>query len=236
MKTILFDLDGTLLPIEQDKFHLFFQDYVKLISKFCAHLVDPELFAQTLRDATITMFRNDGLKTNEEVFMSNFLPALNLKKEEIYPLLESFYLTEFRELKKHTEPSDLSGLIVQEAVDRGWQIVLATNPVFPRIAVDERMNWVNIRDYPWHYISSYEKSRACKPSLIYYKDLVEELGLVPQECWMIGNDRDEDMIAGKLGFKTFLVTDNSIGEGKNSPEPSVEGSMKELLLFMRENL
>ena len=233
MKTILFDLDGTLLPIRPENFRLFFEEYIKLISGFCAQLVNPQLFAGTLIDATRLMMRNDGSRTNEEVFMSHFLPKLNISGEVIYPLLERFYLTEFVGLKKHTDPSELSGQIVQEALDRGWQVVLATNPVFPRVAIDERMNWANIRDFPWYYVTSYEKSRACKPSLLYYQDLVEKLSLNPEECWMIGNDKDEDMVAGRLGFKTFLVTDNSIGEGNNAPQPSEQGTMRELLCYIR---
>ena len=236
MKTILFDLDGTLLPMKPGNFHIFLEDYVKLISGFCAHLVKPQLFAKTLLDATDIMMRNDGSQTNEEAFMGYFLPMLNVKDDAIYPILESFYLTEFRKLKKYTDPSELSGQIVQEALDRDWQVVLATNPVFPRVAIDERMTWANIRDYPWHYITSYEKSRACKPSLKYYQELVEKLSLDPEECWMIGNDKDEDMVAGRLGFKTFLVTDNSLGEGVNAPQPSEQGSMKELLLYIRNHL
>jgi FMN phosphatase YigB (HAD superfamily) len=236
MKTILFDLDGTLLPIQPHKFPVFFQDYVQAITGYCAHFVEPELFTQALLNATKLMFRNDGSCTNEDLFMSHFLPALNLKKEEIYPLLEGFYLTEFKKLKKHTEPTEIAGQLVQAALDRDFQVVLATNPVFPRVAIDERMAWANIKDYPWHYVTSYEQSRACKPSLLFYQDLVEELSLEPQECWMIGNDRDEDLVAGRLGFHTFLVADECIGEGADAPSPSAQGSRQELLQYMRNFL
>jgi len=236
MKTILFDLDGTLLPIGPDRFRLFLEDYLRLISGYCAHLVEPKKFAHTLLAATEMMVRNDGARTNEEVFMSFFLPALGLERAAIYPVLEEFYRTEFSKLSKHTEPTGLAGKIVEAALAKGWRVALATNPVFPRIAIEERMAWAGISEYPWCHVTSYEESRGCKPSLVYYRQLVDKLGLEPRECWMIGNDRDEDMIAGALGFKTYLLTDHALGEGAAAPPPTEQGTIGELFHYINEKM
>ena len=56
------------------------------------------------------------------------------------------------------------------------------------------------------YYTTYENSSFCKPNLAYYQEILDKLGCKAEECAMIGNDVDEDMVAGKLGFKTFLLT------------------------------
>lgn len=232
-KTILFDLDGTLLPLDID---VFTKGYLASISSYCAHLVEPHTFTGALLRSTERMLRNEGPQTNEETFMADFLPAINHTRETIYPLLEGYYLKEFPALKKMAGQAELSALIVEEAIKKGWQVVLATNPVFPRLAVEERMRWAGITDYPWTYITTYENSTACKPSLKYYRELINKLDLNPEDCWMIGNDTHEDLVASKLGFKTYLVTDCVLERDKDYPEPHGKGTLKELLNYMQVHL
>lgn len=225
MKTLLFDLDGTLLPLE---FELFFQEYIKSISAYCSGLVEPAFFVKTLLKCTGVMVRNDGTLTNEELFMRNFLPALGLQAKEIYPVLENYYSREFGKLRRFVLPSSLAPRILEHVLAAGWQIVLATNPLFPRMAIEERMRWAGIDGFAWKYVSSYETSRACKPSLRYYREIMEILDLNPRECWMVGNDLTEDMVAGRLGMKTYLVTDYCCRKGEDCPPPDRQGTLADL--------
>ncbi|MBZ4653654.1 MAG: hydrolase [Peptococcaceae bacterium] len=232
-KTILFDLDGTLLPLNID---LFIEKYINAISKFCAPLVEPRAFAQALWLSTGKMLQNDGHGTNEEVFMEHFLALIKKNKEEVYPLLEKFYTQEFGKLQKYIESSSLAHSIVKKVVDRGWDIVLATNPVFPRLAIEERMRWAKIDGLPWRYITTYENSRSCKPSLRYYEEIIDKLQLDPAQCWMVGNDMEEDIVAGKLGFRTYLVTDFLIDKGKGGQVPDYQGSLQDFLVFVESDI
>lgn len=232
-KTILFDLDGTLLPLEMEKF---FEAYIYSISSFCSKLINPKLFVPHLLESTEKMVRNNGRMTNEEVFMESFLPPLDLKKEDAYPVFEEYYLTEFRKLKGYTEPSSVVPQVVEAALEQGYQIVLATNPLFPRLAVEERMRWAGVLDYPWSYITSYETSCFCKPNPQYFEEISTLLKLKPEECWMVGNDSQEDMVAGELGFRTYLVTDNLIGKGNSYIKPDKTGALSEFLLFLQNDL
>lgn len=232
MKTILFDLDGTLLPL---KFEPFFREYLKSISAYCACLTDPRFFVEALLKCTGIMMNNDGSSTNEELFMKYFLPELGLTREEVYPVLERFYSREFCRLKEFVEPSSLPSRIVEHALDTGWQIVLATNPVFPRLAIEERMRWVGIDHFPWRHVTSYETSRACKPNLLYYREIIGKLDLCPEECWMVGNDLNEDMAAGELGMRTYLVKDHLSGQGRGCRRPDREGSLQDLYELIRNS-
>lgn len=229
-KTILFDLDGTLLPLDLD---IFLKSYLKSISAYFSKQIAPEHFIHHLLKSTEKMVRNSGLQTNEEVFMESFLPPLGLVKDHVYPQFEEYYTTEFCKLRQYTSPSAVSPKILETALANDWQIVLATNPLFPRIAIEERMRWGGIEEYPWKHITSYESSRFCKPNPFYFQEITELLDLEPSECWMVGNDCEEDMVAGKLGFNTFLVTDYLIDKGNKTIEPDRTGSLSELLLLLQ---
>lgn len=233
MKTVLFDLDGTLLHVDIEAF---LKEYLRAISTYCACLAEPQVFVQRLLEGTQRMVKNDGNKTNEEVFMESFLPALGKDREEVYPVLAKFYTEEFPLLEKHVKRAEQARLVVEEVLSRGYQIILATNPLFPKQAIVERMKWAGVDNLPWLYITSYETSKSCKPNPLYYQHILEGHGLSPEDCWMIGNDMGEDLVASQLGLKTYLVTDFLI-ERENAPfVPQGRGSLADLLEFVRKEL
>lgn len=231
MKTVLFDLDGTLLEVDINHF---LKEYLQAISGYCTTLAQPMVFVTKLLESTELMIRNNGVKTNEEVFMESFLPALGKERGEVYPLLESFYEREFPLLQKCVRQSGKAAQVVEEVLRRGWQIILATNPLFPRQAILERMKWAGVLSYPWLHITSYENCRSCKPNLLYYQEIISRHGLNPEECWMIGNDTGEDLVASQLGLKTYLVTDFVIERQNSSFTPKARGTMEELLAYIKQ--
>lgn len=229
MRTVIFDLDGTLLPIDFDGF---LTEYIQSISVFCQDIIDPKLFVSALLQSIEVMMKNDGNKTNEEAFMTHFLGKTGLEKEKVYPLLEKYYLNEFCKLNKYVKKSRLSSDIVSTILKQDWQIVLATNPLFPRLAIEERMRWAGVADFPWLHITTYENSRGCKPQLIYYQEILDKLGLQPEKCWMIGNDTEEDMVAADLGISTYLITDYLIDKRKREIKPHGRGTLQEFAQFV----
>ncbi|RYD03514.1 hypothetical protein N752_19080 [Desulforamulus aquiferis] len=50
---------------------------------------------------------------------------------------------------------------------------------------------------------------------------------------MVGNDTLEDLVAKKLGIKTYLVTDNLIDHGKSSHDADFEGRLEDFLNYAR---
>ena len=64
--TVLFDLDGTLLPMDQD---VFVKDYFsRIAAKVAPAGYDPKQLIDTIWRGTAAMVKNDGSKTNEEAF------------------------------------------------------------------------------------------------------------------------------------------------------------------------
>jgi len=226
---ILFDLDGTLLPWDTDEF---IDKYFKDITDFFRDLVEPEFFFKNFLNSVYIMMKNQGKVSNEEAFMNSFIPAIGKDRETMYDLFEKFYKNEFPRLKSIANCSALPSQIVNKLVDKGYKIVLASNPVFPLSAMLERMSWVGVDKFPWSFITSYENSYYCKPNINYYKDICKILNISPNNCLMIGNDVQDDMVAGSIGMATFLVTDYMIDRGSPRFEPDYQGTLADLYEFV----
>lgn len=232
MKTVLFDLDGTLLPLD---LNYFLKEYMTAISGYFSDLVDPGKFTRALLNSTGVMVKNDGRITNQELFMNDFIPVVGIERETLYLRLEKFYTEEFGRLRRCVKQAELSAQVVQAVLDRGFRIVLATNPLFPLTAIRQRMDWAGVDHFPWAHITAFEECRACKPNPAYFREIMEKLDLNPQECWMVGNDTEEDLVAAQLGLKTYLVKDYLIEKG-NYIKPDAQGSLQDFLDFAKNKL
>lgn len=228
VKTILFDLDGTLLPIDTDRF---VSHYLKALAGHVGHVVPPQTLAQQVMASTYEMIKNtDPALTNAEVFAGDFFPKVGQSEADLMPLFDQFYREKFPALISACPGvPGLAREVVQTAVDKGYEIVLATNPLFPRMAIEERMRWVGIEDMPWGLVTVYEEMHACKPQPAYYKEVLARIGREPAECLMVGNDFEEDGVAAKVGMNVFFVTDFLI---KRSEAPLPEGRFGTMAEFL----
>lgn len=228
---IMFDLDGTLLPLDIE---VFIHRYFEAVTPFFKEIVEPEVFFKNLMLSTQMMMQNQGERTNEEVFMQNFLPAVGRDRDTMYPLFNRFYEQEFPKLKKYAGYSAWAAKVVGHLVEKGYSIVLATNPVFPRRATEERMSWAGIAHFPWSLVTSYENSRGCKPNIHYYQEICDKLRVSPEDCLMVGNDAQEDMVVETMGMDTFLVTDYLIDRGEPKYRVRHRGTLEELFGFVKD--
>lgn len=230
-KAILFDLDGTLLPVDTD---LFLQEYLQLLSKYTASYMEPEPFVAKLMEATFHMIADTNPhKTNEQVFIEKFFTLTGLDPEVMMPVFESFYAKKFCQLEKVCEKNPWAPKLVEQAMKLG-KVVIATNPVFPLTAIKERLRWIGIADTPFDLITSYETMHFCKPHLEYYREILDRIGVKPQACLMVGNDVDEDLVARKLGMKTFLVEPYLINRTGRDFETDFRGTLEDCLNLLVE--
>jgi FMN phosphatase YigB (HAD superfamily) len=230
LNTLLFDLDGTLLPMDNNHFT---QGYFRQLAPHMMHLLDQDKFIKLLWSSTETMVRSDDpSKTNEQVFKEDFLAKSGLREEEVWPILVDFYKKEFPGLHHLANPSPVARKVVETAIDKGYTVVLATNPLFPRTAIEARMEWAGVADLPFALVTTLEEMHYCKPNPNYYREILGKIGKQPEECMMIGNDGYEDMVAGKLGMQTFLVTDCLIERDMLTGLIQQQGSIQDLLEFI----
>lgn len=215
LKVILFDLDGTLLPLDVDTF---LQDYIKALAAKVASITEPKAFINQLLYATAKVIEDkDPEATNQEVFWKHFVIEDFGPREELVALLDEFYSKDFPLLGANIETDGRAAEVIKELKERGFRIALATNAVFPRIAVIERMRWASLDPQDFELITTFENMHFCKPHIEYYQEVLEYLGERPESCIMVGNDVEEDMIAGRLGMKTFLLENYVIDRGSRTP-------------------
>jgi FMN phosphatase YigB (HAD superfamily) len=186
-----------------------------------AGVVEPGRFIEELLKATRAMDGNDGSgPRNEEVFAAAFYPALGVPREEMEPLLERFYNEAFPRLEPLTGVRPAAPKIVEWAMSRGLQVVIATNPLFPRTAIEQRMAWggVGVDRFDYELVTCYENSRATKSSPAYFREIVEFLGRQPDECLMVGDNWGWDVVcAGEAGIPSFWIA----SDGDQPSEPVV---------------
>ncbi len=230
IKAILFDLDGTLLPMDQD---YFIATYLKgLAAKLAPYGYDPETFMQGMWAGVKAMILNDGTKTNEEAFWAVFCDIVGKNAREDEPTFEKFYQNEFQEYKAICGYDENAAQTVKLLKEKGYRVALATNPLFPRIATESRIRWAGLMPSDFEFFTTYENSKNCKPNPDYYRDVAAKLSLDPTECLMVGNDVRDDMIAETVGMKAFLLTDCLINIKNVDISGYPQGSYKELLEYI----
>ena len=227
LNTILFDLDGTLLPMPDQM--LFLKAYMKgLAGKIAPLGYEPGKLIDTVLKGTGVVIANNGQETNETVFWRFFCSVFGEEALQHLPVFEEFYRNEFQQVSATCGCDARAAKLIAGLKEKGYRLVLATNPLFPAVATHSRVRWagLNVADFEW--ITTYENASFCKPNVQYYEEIVKKLGLDPVQCLMVGNDVGEDMIAQKLGMKTFLLTDNLINRTGTDIETYPHGSFEEL--------
>lgn len=212
MNTVLFDLDGTLLPMDQTKF---VESYLHdLGQKFVPYGYKTDDILKAIWEGTKQMIFNDGSVTNERKFWKTFCSILGEDAAQLEHVFETFYKNEFNRIGDTITPNPLAKQCVDELIDKGYMLILSTNPLFPRVATYARVGWAGLTTNKFQLITTYENSSFSKPNLEYYKEILTQMGRTPEECLMVGNDVIEDMCAAQLGMAHFLVTDHiAHGEG-----------------------
>ena len=230
-KAILFDLDGTLLPMDQE---VFVKDYLGRMAAFLApHGYDPQSLIKAVWAGTGAMVKNDGKALNEDVFWYVFNSLLGRDAKQDLALFEEFYRTEFQKAKDSCGFNPAAVEAIRQIKDMGYRLILATNPLFPAIATYSRAGWAGLNPEDFELVTTYENSRFCKPNPDYYREILGKISLDGSQCLMVGNDVGEDMIAGKLGMKTFLLTDCLINKTAEDITQYPNGSFPELLHYIR---
>ncbi|MBQ1242114.1 MAG: HAD family hydrolase [Oscillospiraceae bacterium] len=229
--TVLFDLDGTLLPMDQD---IFTKTYFSLLAKrLAAHGYEPEALIAGIWAGTKAMVKNNGSATNEEVFWADFCTRFGEKARNDMPHFEAFYREDFHQAQVSCGFEPQAAPIVALCKTLGLQTVLATSPIFPAIATEQRIAWAGLKPEDFALYTTYENAKHSKPNLDYYRDILSKLGLSPEECLMVGNDVDEDMIAEELGMQVFLLTPCMINRSGKDISVYPQGDFSALAEYLR---
>ena len=222
---ILFDLDGTLLPMDTEAFEkVYFEGLCRHMSEF-----SPRELIGYVWEGTKAMVQNNGTRTNREAFAECFSKCSGKDYYQLEDHFLQYYETSFQDCRNACGVSERSRKIVQTLKKKGYKVAVATNPIFPRIATESRIRWIGLEPDEFLLVTTFENSTSAKPNLRYYQEVCGKLGAAPKDCIMVGNDVEEDGCASSLGIRVMLVTDCLLNKKELPMESFESGSLEQLL-------
>ncbi len=204
--TLLIDLDDTLLSNDIEVFQ---KAYFKRLAEALQPWAPMDKFMPAMMAAIQAMLtKKTPALTMEEQFDRVFYPQIGTAKSALTEVINQFYAEIFPELRKYTAPRPEAIELVTSALDRGWQVVIATNPLFPRTAILQRLGWAGLSPdiFNFKWITSYEQSHFSKPHPAFYAEILGCLNWPSGPLAMIGNSLEDDILpAEKLGLPTYWL-------------------------------
>ena len=231
LNTILFDLDGTLLPMDLKHFEKL---YFGAMAEAFSDLTGPKELVENIWASTLAMVKNLEHRTNEDVFMEDFKKRIDVDLKRYKERFDSFYDEGFLKTRDSVAENKLIQRSVNILKEKGYRVVIATNPLFPAKAVYHRVRWAGFEPSDFDYITHYENSSYCKPQVQYYKEILDKINKTATECMMVGNDVQEDLVASEIGMKTFLIKDHIIHRTEDQIIADHIGEYEDFLKFVEE--
>ncbi len=229
-KTILFDLDGTLLPMDQP---LFLQTYLHLLAEeMVKHGYEPKRLIAEIMAGTERMTQNDGTRTNEQVFWDYFAHVYGEEVRQDESKFHAFYINVFPKLQKVCGYNKNVAPLITKLKAHGYQLVVATNPIFPRVATLERLRWAGLDPDDFVLVTTYENSSFAKPNAEYYKAILENINEKAENVLMVGNDTRDDLGAVEVGIDIYFVTDNLINKNNVDLSQYKHGSFTDFAKYL----
>jgi HAD superfamily hydrolase (TIGR01549 family) len=147
-------------------------------------------------------------------------------------LADQFYSQVCPTLRRLTEPSPAAVDFVETCRERGYRMALATNPLFPRTAILQRLEWANLPagSYPFDVISSYETFHFAKPEPTFFTELLARMGWPAGPVVVVGDDLKRDVAAGRrAGLPVFWIAKDGVPAPDGPEGPSASGGPGDIL-------
>jgi FMN phosphatase YigB (HAD superfamily) len=202
MRGLLLDLDGTLLDLEVGEF---LSRYFHALDEAVAPQFPGVELVSAVLASTRAMQRPHPGSTNRDVFNKDFGTRTGIDLAQRWPVFESFYRDVFPTLGSPYGPIPGGREAIAAARALGWRVAVATQPIFPLLAVEHRLRWAGLADVAFDAITTYETMEACKPQTAFFLQVCGMIGCAPQDCVMVGDDAEMDMAAGSAGLTTLFV-------------------------------
>ena len=213
--------------------------YLQALARRMAGVADPTILVKTLLSATRQMVENNSPdRSLEQVFDASFFPRLGLIRQEVQEIIDEFYAEDFPKLQALTELRPQAIEIVEKIIDRGDQAAIATNPLFPRTAILQRLAWAGLppEQVPFALIPSYETFHYAKPNPAYFAEFLAQLGWPKIPILMVGNDVELDISAARqLGLPVFWLSNDGASSWNGQGNVPPHGKLSDLLPWMEKS-
>lgn len=208
ISALLFDLDGTLIDNDPN---VFMPPYFRGLAAKLSSRVPPDTLTTALETATRAMFRpRSEILTNSDVFWAEFLPRVGCTYDELEPIVDEFYRDDFPRLRRYMKRRPEARPLIEAAFAAQFTVAIATQPLFPLTAIQQRMAWGDVAGFPYALVTCYEIMHTTKPDPRFYLEVCGRIDQPPAACLMVGNDPDADIRPAALaGLRTFWLADQS---------------------------
>lgn len=231
--TLLLDLDDTLIDNEIGEF---LPVYLKRLGEHLASHAAPDELVTALLGATQAMIQNNRPdRTLKETFDAQFFPSLGINEKAVRADIKDFYANIFPSLRSLTQPRPEAIDLVEYAIDCGYQVVIATNPLFPRSAILQRLEWANLspEKYPFALITSYETFHFAKPNQAFFSEVLARLGWPSGAVIMVGDDLENDIYASRRsGIAAFWLSQQGQSPKNDNISPTASGSLADVIPWL----
>lgn len=222
VKNLLVDLDGTLVDYHSFRTQAKFvwsvlQTALRYGSAYQAIRALRYLASQSTSQGLDLSNRDRAAQYLGHLYgVTSSVAAQNLDKAliEIFPRLKSYF-----------SPIPGAQEFIEWAASR-YELVLATNPVWPEEVIRLRLSWSGIDPNLFRSVTHYGRMSACKPWKNYYLSLLDQEGFNPSETVMIGNEMKMDFPAVEVGLAVWIVENSS--EVKRIGDRAFAGSFPQL--------
>lgn len=216
IKAILFDLDDTLLINPTEGFVI---EYLRLADKYFAQRWEyPHIARILLSTMRLLKTRDTFTQTNYDVLVNAISEQTGREKTSVTMAFEDFLSSYYPSLQACTQALPQAAEIVENLRSRDYAIIIATNPIYPALAIQQRLAWAALPDTPGYYafVSHAQNMHFIKPSSAYYAEIIARVGVEPDEAIMVGDSWDNDIApARRLGLHTYQVTPQSLASENN---------------------
>jgi FMN phosphatase YigB (HAD superfamily) len=208
INAVLLDLDNTMLLFDET---VYVNRYFEALAPRFSDLFSEQDLSRRVIGATAALRRNQGAQSNRDFFLAHFCDGIDAGRAEVWNRFSDFYENDYQGIRMPVAaPAGLHRTL--ETLGRsGLKLVLASNPVFPKIAQETRMSWVGIPADRFDLFTHIDNMAFVKPDAGYYRQICDMLREPPGACLMVGNDPVGDMAAKRSGLKTYRTTDAEQG-------------------------
>lgn len=218
IKLILFDLDDTLLA---GSMAMLWSHYFSLLGGWMTErLALPDFLPRLHRATQQTTAAPDGMNlTNQERFLRSFCEGLSMTEADVMAAFDEFYATQYPQLKRAVTRVPAARAVVEWLFAHGYAVGIATNPLFPRAAIEQRLAWAGIpvEEFDYALVTALENMHTTKPYPAYYDEILAHTGHAPAEALMVGDDLERDLPATQVGMRFYWI--HTPGNAAQSPPP-----------------
>lgn len=224
IRLILLDLDDTLLG---GSMAAFWSDYIPTMGRWMSDQLDmPDFLARVFRATEHVVARGDPTRTNLERFLEAFGEGTDVDAARVVAAFDDYYTNHYATLARTTRRLPAARRLVAWLFDNGYPVGIATNPLFPRTAVEQRLAWagVPVSAFDYALVTTLENMHFAKPQPAYYEEILERTGFSPEEALMVGDDLDDDMAAAKAGLRFYWVRTPENATATPPPDAPIAGT------------